>query len=97
MKRINLRGITLSTWSRLVLLFSIVAYLVSYALGFRIPVGELIDEASKLLIALGTCWLAWKNLSITDEAQAADERMRDYKESSYLMEIDDMGADEDEH
>ena len=88
---INWQGITKGTKGRLALLFLVVAYLSLYGLGARLPVGELTEAATNFIAALSAVWLAWKNLSLTESAQAADRKLAKYKVHPECIELDCMG------
>ncbi|MCL2605854.1 MAG: SPP1 phage holin family protein [Coriobacteriia bacterium] len=70
--KINWKGITVDTWSRLILLVTIVIYLVLCGMGVKMPVDEAAEQIARFMAAVGTVWLAWKNLSLTGAAQEAD-------------------------
>jgi|GEM_PF-6705276 len=88
---INWQGITKGTKGRLALLFLVVVYLILYGLGIRLPIDEVTEVATNFMAALATVWLAWKNLSLTEEAQAADKKFAEYKMRPEYMELDCMG------
>jgi len=88
---INWQGITKGTKGRLALLFLVVAYFVLCGLGMQLPVDELAEVAANFIAALGTVWLAWKSLSLTCEAQAADLKLEEYRVHPECIELDFMG------
>lgn len=79
---LNLKGVTVGTWTRLISLLLVTANLIASILGYKlIPFeDEQIQEfVSALLVAIVSLYSAWKNNSITAEAQEADQILKEKK------------------
>ena len=79
---LNLKGVTVGTWTRLVSLLLVTANLIASILGYKlIPFeDEQIQEfVSALLVTIVSLYSAWKNNSITAEAQEADQILKEKK------------------
>ena len=75
MKKINLKGVTVQTWARsIVLLLALISQLC-VILGKRteaIDVDQWQEYVADALTALGAGWAWWKKNSFTSKAQEAD-------------------------
>ena len=75
MKKINLKGVTVQTWARsIVLLLALVSQLC-VILGKRaeaIDVDQWQEYVTYALTVIGSIWAWWKNNSFTKQAQDAD-------------------------
>ena len=75
MKKINLKGVTVQTWARtIVLLLALVSQLF-VILGKRteaIDVDQWQEYITYVLTVIGSIWAWWKNNSFTQQAQDAD-------------------------
>lgn len=78
MKKINLKGVTIQTWARtLVLVLALVSQFL-VILGKRneaIDIDQWQEYATYALTVIGSVWSWWKNNSFTKNAQAADEML----------------------
>lgn len=78
--KINLRGVAPATWTRLIVL--LVALTNQISISFfdtpLIPIGdeELYESISTIVTAVAAIYAAWKNNSLTEPAQNADEVMK---------------------
>ena len=76
MKKINLKGVTVQTWARsIVLLLALVSQLC-VILGKRteaIDIEQWQEYVTYALTVIGSIWAWWKNNSFTDKAQNADK------------------------
>lgn len=79
MKKINLKGVTVETWTRTIVL---IIALVSQFLVILGKTTKTIDieqwtvYVSYVLTAIASVWAWWKNNSFTDKAQAADKLLK---------------------
>ncbi len=80
----NLKGITKATWVRMVAMLLVWINLVSVAVfNFELlPFDEaaIYEGVSIFLTFAVTTWTAWKNNSVTKEAQMVDKKLEDIKE-----------------
>ena len=78
--KINLKRVTPATWTRLIVL--VIALINQVAISFFdtpiISIGdeELYESVSTIVTAAAAIYAAWKNNSLTEPAQNADEVMR---------------------
>ena len=79
MKKINLKGVTVQTWARsIVLLLALVSQLC-VILGKRteaIDVDQWQEYVTYALTVIGSIWAWWKNNSFTQQAQDADNILK---------------------
>ena len=78
----DLKGVTVGTWTRLVTLLLVTANLIASTLGYKlIPFedDQIQEFASALLVGIVSLYSAWKNNSITVEAQEADQILKEKK------------------
>ena len=79
MKKINLKGVTVETWTRTIVL---IIALVSQFLVILGKTTKTIDMeqwtvyVSYVTTAIASVWAWWKNNSFTDKAQAADKLLK---------------------
>ena len=80
----NIKNVEKSVWVRVVALILVLANQISVSFfEFRlIPFAdeEIYEGVSIVVTALVTIWTSWKNNSFTEEAQIADEYLRQEKE-----------------
>lgn len=79
---LNLKGVTVGTWTRLVTLLLVTANLIASTLGYKlIPFedDQIQEFVSALLVGIVSIYSAWKNNSITAEAQEADQILKEKK------------------
>ena len=79
---LNLKGVTVGTWTRLVTLLLVTANLIASILGYKlIPFedDQIQEFVSALLVGIVSLYSAWKNNSITAEAQEADQILKEKK------------------
>lgn len=76
----NIKGVDKSVWVRVIALFLVLANQISVSfLDFKLlPFAdeEIYEGVSIVVTALVTIWTSWKNNSFTEEAQIADEFIR---------------------
>lgn len=76
MKKINLKGVSIQTWARtLVLLLALVSQFL-VIIGKKteaIDVDQWQEYVTYALTVIGSLWAWWKNNSFTDKAQTADK------------------------
>lgn len=76
MKKINIKGVTVQTWARtLVLVLALISQL-AVILGKRseaIDIDRWQEYATYILTVIGSIWSWWKNNSFTNKAQEADK------------------------
>ena len=79
MKKINIKGVSVQTWARtLVLLLALISQLC-VILGKRneaIDVDQWQEYATYILTVIGSVWSWWRNNSFTEDAQKADKMMK---------------------
>lgn len=84
MKNINLKGVSKSTWVRIIgLLIILVNQIATSVFNTRLlpfDDAEVYEGVSTVLTILVSVYAAWKNNSITEEAQYADSVLRLKKE-----------------
>lgn len=84
MKKINLKGVTVQTWARsIVLLLALVSQLC-VILGKRseaIDVDQWQEYVTYALTVIGSIWAWWKNNSFTQQAQDADNILKGSNEN----------------
>lgn len=76
----NIKGVDKSVWVRVIALFLVLANQISVSF-FEFKLLPFADEeiyegVSIVVTALVTIWTSWKNNSFTEEAQIADEFVR---------------------
>lgn len=81
----NLKGVTKSTWIRLIVLAITFINLISATVfGHNILPFEddqLYDGVSTVITVISAVWTSWKNNSFTKPAQEADKVMKVHKEA----------------
>ena len=81
----NLKNVSKETWIRTATLFLALVNQILVTAGFEafpFEVDELYEIGSTVITALLAIWAWWKNNSFTEEAQAADEAMRELKQEA---------------
>ena len=76
MKKINLKGVTVQTWARTVVLLLALVSQLCVILGKRteaIDIEQWQEYVTYALTVIGSIWAWWKNNSFTDKAQNADK------------------------
>ena len=76
MKKINLKGVTVQTWARTIVLLLALISQLCVILGKRteaIDVDQWQEYVTYTLTVIGSIWAWWKNNSFTDKAQNADK------------------------
>lgn len=76
MKKINLKGVTVQTWARTVVLLLALISQLCVILGKRteaIDIEQWQEYVTYALTVIGSIWAWWKNNSFTDKAQNADK------------------------
>ena len=80
MKKINLKGVSVQTWTRtVVLLLALVSQLL-VVLGKKteaLDISKTTEVVSYIFTAIASVWSWWKNNSFTDKAQEADALLND--------------------
>ena len=79
MGQFNFKGVPLSVWARLITLLAVTANLIASLMGYKlIPFEDeqIADFISGALMAGVSFYTAWKNNSLTIEAQEADALMK---------------------
>ena len=75
MKKINLKGVTVQTWARTIVLLLALISQLCVILGKRteaIDVDQWQENVTYGLTVIGSIWAWWKNNSFTKNAQEAD-------------------------
>ena len=75
MKKINLKGVTVQTWARTIVLLLALVSQLCVILGKRseaIDVDQWQEYVTYALTVIGSIWAWWKNNSFTSKAQEAD-------------------------
>lgn len=89
MKKLNLKGVTVQTWVRtLVLVIALVSNLL-VVIGKRteeIDMDKTTEVLTYLLTLVSSVWAWWKNNSFTDKAQEADAVLNDDGTNEILIE-----------
>lgn len=79
----NLRGVSVDTWVRIIALFVILSNQVSISFfSFQlVPFTDeqVYEEVSTISTIVVTVWAAWKNNSFTKKAQEADKTLKEVK------------------
>lgn len=81
----NFKNVSKETWIRTATLFLALVNQILVTTGFEafpFEVDELYEIGSTVITALLAIWAWWKNNSFTEEAQAADEAMRELKQEA---------------
>ena len=76
MKKINLKGVTVQTWARTIVLLLALVSQLCVILGKRteaIDVDQWQEYVTYALTVIGSIWAWWKNNSFTEKAQNADK------------------------
>lgn len=80
----NLSGVSRDTWTRLIILGLTLVNMVLNKFGITYFTNESINEwydvISVLVTMASSLWCAWKNNSLTFEAQSADKFLKDLKD-----------------
>ena len=96
MKKLNLKGVTVQTWVRtLVLVIALVSNLL-VVIGKRteeIDMDKTTEVLTYILTLVSSVWAWWKNNSFTGKAQEADAILHDAGTDEILIESE-MGDDE---
>ena len=79
MKKLNLKGVTLETWTRTIVL--IIALFSQFLVVFgkatkTIDIEQWTVYVSYVTTAIASVWAWWKNNSFTNKAQEADKLLR---------------------
>lgn len=79
MKKLNLKGVTVDTWTRTVVL--IIALVSQFLVIFgkttkTIDIDQWTVYVSYVFTAIASAWSWWKNNSFTDKAQTADKLLK---------------------
>ncbi len=75
MKKINLKGVTVQTWARTIVLLLALVSQLCVILGKRteaIDIEQWQEYVTYALTVIGSIWAWWKNNSFTSKAQEAD-------------------------
>ena len=75
MKKINLKGVTVQTWARTIVLLLALISQLCVILGKRteaIDVDQWQEYVTYALTVIGSIWAWWKNNSFTSKAQETD-------------------------
>ena len=76
MKKINLKGVTVQTWARTIVLLLALVSQLCVILGKRteaIDIEQWQEYVTYALTVISSIWAWWKNNSFTDKAQNADK------------------------
>ena len=76
MKKINLKGVSVQTWARTIVLFIALINQILVLIGKKtgtLDIDTWQEYVSYALTALGSVWAWWQNNSFTHEAQQADK------------------------
>ena len=79
MKKINLKGVTVQTWARTIVLLLALISQLCVILGKRteaIDVDQWQEYVTYGLTVIGSIWAWWKNNSFTQQAQDADNILK---------------------
>ncbi len=75
MKKINIKGVSVQTWARTLVLFLALISQLCVILGKKtqaIDVDQWQEYVTYALTVIGSVWTWWKNNSFTEKAQKAD-------------------------
>ena len=78
MKKFNLKGVTVQTWARTIVLLIALVSQILVVFGksdTAADVDTLQEKATMILTLVASVWAWWKNNSFTDKAQEADKLM----------------------
>lgn len=84
MKKINLKGVTVQTWARTIVLLLALISQLCVILGKRtesIDVDQWQEYITYALTVIGSIWAWWKNNSFTQQAQDADNILKGSNEN----------------
>ena len=84
MKKINLKGVTVQTWARTIVLLLALVSQLCVILGKRseaIDVDQWQEYVTYALTVIGSIWAWWKNNSFTQQAQDADNILKGSNEN----------------
>lgn len=79
MKKINIKGVSVQTWARTIVLLLALISQLCVILGKRseaIDVDQWQEFATYILTVIGSVWSWWNNNSFTEMAQKADRIMK---------------------
>ncbi len=79
MKKLNLKGVTVDTWTRTVVLIIALVSQLLVIIGKRteaIDIEQWTIYVSYVFTAIASVWSWWKNNSFTDKAQTADKLLK---------------------
>lgn len=79
MKKINIKGVSVQTWARTIVLLLALISQLCVILGKRseaIDVDQWQEYATYILTVIGSVWSWWNNNSFTEMAQKADRIMK---------------------
>ena len=84
MKKINLKGVTVQTWARTIVLLLALVSQLCVILGKRteaIDIDQWQEYITYALTVIGSIWAWWKNNSFTQKAQEADNILKGSNEN----------------
>lgn len=79
MKKINIKGVSVQTWARTIVLLLALISQLCVILGKKseaIDVDRWQEYATYILTVIGSVWSWWNNNSFTEPAQKADKMMK---------------------
>lgn len=79
MKKINIKGVSVQTWARTVVLLLALISQLCVILGKcskAIDIDQWQEYATYILTVIGSIWSWWNNNSFTEKAQKADKYMK---------------------
>lgn len=79
MKKINIKGVSVQTWARTIVLLLALISQLCVILGKRseaIDVDQWQEYATYILTVIGSVWSWWNNNSFTEKAQKADRILK---------------------
>lgn len=79
MKRINIKGVSVQTWARTIVLLLALISQLCVLLGKKsnaINVDQWQEYVTYILTVIGSVWSWWKNNSFSEKAQKADKMLK---------------------
>lgn len=79
MKRINIKGVSVQTWARTIVLLLALISQLCVLLGKKsnaIDVDQRQEYVTYILTVIGSVWSWWKNNSFSEKAQKADKMLK---------------------
>lgn len=79
MKRINIKGVSVQTWARTIVLLLALISQLCVLLGKKsnaIDVDQWQECVTYILTVIGSVWSWWKNNSFSEKAQKADKMLK---------------------